>query len=68
MKAKDLKRILAKIPDDFEVILSRDGNFHSPLSTYFCCVYTSENEDVGKVRSKQSAEEMENAITLCPSK
>lgn len=73
MKVADLKILLARYPDDFEVILSADGegNNFSPLDEVVGGMYESANTYSGEFYHENVVEDMDppyanNAICLWP--
>ena len=75
MKVKELKEKLKDIPDDFEVILSKDGegNDYSPLAEIDLIHYAPENNWYGYVIDKMDWDEeldggefKENAVGMWP--
>lgn len=71
MKIKELKEILSKYPDDFEVVMSSDeeGNSFSPLADFGIGSYVPETTWGGEVFMGEEVEEeglSENCIVLWP--
>lgn len=79
MKVKKLKKILEKIPDNFDIILSKDseGNYFSPLCieteyAYSIGYYIPETTWTGEFITKDQAEHenheeyIENCVVLWP--
>lgn len=73
MKVKELKELLSNIDDDYEVVLSKDGegNGFSPLADYMMAEYEPETTWCGEIWSEEDSIDAErkhnqNAIVLWP--
>ena len=73
MKVKELKELLKDIPDDYEVIMSSDGegNEYSPLAGADEAMYEASTTWCGYVYSEEDAQEdkyeyVQNALILYP--
>lgn len=73
MKVKELIELLKTLPEDHEVILSKDGegNSYSPLSSHGTYMYLPESTWSGEIFSEEDAEESEllygeNAVVFWP--
>jgi hypothetical protein len=70
MKWEQLKKILSDVPDDYEVILSSDGegNSFSPVSDYSVGVYFPESSYSGKFLMGEDVEPgvRDNCVVLWP--
>ena len=71
MTVKEIKEILADLPDNHEVVLSKDseGNSFSPLANWSIGRYTPETTWRGEYDENVEGEEKvfeENAVVLWP--
>lgn len=71
MKVKELKEILKDVPDDYEVVMSRDGegNGFSPLADFGLEMYVPDSTWSGEIFSDEdgrNVEFKENSIVLWP--
>ena len=71
MLVKELKEKLKDVPDNFEIVLSNDGegNSYSPLAEVDVVMYVPENTYIGNIVEDQEETEeeyKENAVALWP--
>ena len=72
MKIKELLEILNECPDDYEVVMSSDGegNSYSPLAGFDVCQYRPDSTWSGDLVDEDNLEEDEeytpNSVVLFP--
>jgi hypothetical protein len=73
MKVKQLKKLLEKFPDNYEVVISSDGegNSYSPLADAGETMYVADSTWSGEIRSEEDCKDFdedykENAVVLWP--
>ena len=71
MKVKDLMNLLKDLPQDYEVILSKDGegNDFSPLADHGLYMYVPDSTWSGEAVCKEECDEenyQENSVVLWP--